>query len=191
MKFCESMKLSLLKIIIIIIGYILNNFHYSYHNIIVNYRKDIISNFKNEFIFEKNKIFILSMWKHTLGYGMCKDQCHVGRMHFFHFCNVSKKWNCWSNNDINGKFIFHFIFFFFSKLAWEKKCAIICHHRINCLKELRLTSKGLFILNLNVNNFDRLTSYLQCLYYPLSLPVWGFYWTYIPLILIHLKEQAQ
>jgi hypothetical protein len=92
------------------------------------------------------------MWEQTLGYSMCKDQCHVGRMHF---CNVS-------NNEIveaimiNGTFIFHLFFSFFFTNYLEKKCAIICHH-----KELRLTSKG-FILILNVNNFDRRTSYLQC-----------------------------
>jgi len=42
----------MLKIIIIIIGYILNKFQFSYHNIIVDDGKIyIISKFKNEFIF--------------------------------------------------------------------------------------------------------------------------------------------
>ncbi len=44
-------------------------FHYSYHNIIIGDGKNIISKYKNEFIFWKKKI-IMSMWKLTLGYDM-------------------------------------------------------------------------------------------------------------------------
>jgi hypothetical protein len=45
MKICEKYEVDMLKIIIIIIGYILNKFHYSYHNIIVGNGKKY--NFKN------------------------------------------------------------------------------------------------------------------------------------------------
>jgi hypothetical protein len=45
MKFCEKYEVDMLKIIIIIIGYIHSEqFHYSYHNIIVDDGK--IYNFK-------------------------------------------------------------------------------------------------------------------------------------------------
>jgi hypothetical protein len=44
MKFCEKYEVDMLKIILIIIGYTLAYFHYSYHNIIVEDGK--IYNFK-------------------------------------------------------------------------------------------------------------------------------------------------
>jgi hypothetical protein len=63
----------MLKIIIIMIGYILNNFNYSYQNIIIDggiyiyiYKFQF---FKRNSFFERKKLFVLSMWKLTIGYG--------------------------------------------------------------------------------------------------------------------------
>ncbi len=51
-------------------------FHYSYHNIIVDDEKIyIISNFKNEFFWERKWLFVLSMWKLTLGYIVIQHIC--------------------------------------------------------------------------------------------------------------------
>jgi hypothetical protein len=47
----------MLKIIIIIIVYTLNKFHYSYHNIIVNDGKFYNFKMKNRFFFLKNYSF--------------------------------------------------------------------------------------------------------------------------------------
>jgi hypothetical protein len=54
MKFCEKYKVDILKIIIIIIDYILNNFTYSYHNIIIDDGEIYNFKLKNEFNFWKN-----------------------------------------------------------------------------------------------------------------------------------------
>ncbi len=51
MKFCEKYKVDILKIIIIIIDYILNNFTYSYHNIIIDDGEIYNFKLKNEFNF--------------------------------------------------------------------------------------------------------------------------------------------
>jgi hypothetical protein len=62
------------KIIIIIIGYTLNNFHYSYHNIIIDDggKKCNFKFYKGGIHFLEKKIFVLLMWKLTLDYSIGK-----------------------------------------------------------------------------------------------------------------------
>jgi hypothetical protein len=55
MKFCENIEVDMLKIIIIIIGYTLNNF-ITHHNTIVDDENKLFKFFLNEFIFCKKII---------------------------------------------------------------------------------------------------------------------------------------
>jgi uncharacterized membrane protein (Fun14 family) len=68
MKFCENIKVNMLKIIIIIIGYYVHSeeFHYLGH------KKIIISNVKKliHLLKKNNNLFVLSMWKQ--GYGSAR-----------------------------------------------------------------------------------------------------------------------
>jgi hypothetical protein len=73
MIFLWEYDVKVLKTIIIIIHYNMNNFITSYDNIIVHYCKSWNNNNFNFFkwirFLNKIQLFIFSMWKPTLGYG--------------------------------------------------------------------------------------------------------------------------
>jgi hypothetical protein len=70
----QNNEVDMLKIIIIIIGLHSEWFHYSCDDIVIDHGKFKIFKLKKRINFLKKKIFVLSMWKLTLGYGNGKTK---------------------------------------------------------------------------------------------------------------------